>query len=90
MCLGCWEDAGKPWFVSEEVKKWAPVFGQANHYGPCHIVVDDWNLEDDHIDFCLGLKPNDEEIALLKALKAMTINERWTTAVMGDYPDFQP
>jgi hypothetical protein len=50
MCLNCWDEEGRPFKVTEAVKRWAPRFGETNPYGAMHIVVDDWNLGKDLMD----------------------------------------
>lgn len=91
MCLGCWEEEGRPFKITEAVKTWAPVFGETNHYGAMHIVVDDWNLEDYNLESCRtydGVTPR--EIELIDAMQAMTWEERWATAILADEPEFDP
>jgi hypothetical protein len=90
MCMGCWEEEDRPWKATDTAREWAPKFAEANHYGPLHIVVDDWNLEDCHLEFCRGQSPNAEEVALLDALAAMSYEERWTTAIWSEDDTFRP
>lgn len=59
MCLSCWKEAGSPTELPENVDEliqlikelYATEMGGAG--GPLHIVLDDWNLEDDNIEWCL-------------------------------------
>ena len=90
MCLNCWDEEGRPYKVTDAVRQWAPRFAQTDEFGPLHIVVSDWNLEDDNINFCRKQKPSDAEMALLNALAAMTLEERWATAILAQEPDFDP
>lgn len=90
MCLGCWDEEGRPWNASDQARRWAPKFGEADEFGPLHIIVSDWNLEDGNIAFCRGQSPSAEEIELLDALQGMTREERWATAILADHPDFNP
>ena len=90
MCLGCWERSGKPWLVTPAVDEWAPRFAEADPFGALHIVVDDWNLDDGSLRWCLD---NAEEMAdrdLMTALLAMTRPERWAVAILADNPAFDP
>ena len=88
MCLDCWEDEGKPYRVTNAVRKWAPKFGAADEFGALHIVVGDWNLEDRDLEFCLNQADiTTEEIMLMKAMQLMTREERWATAILGQHPE---
>ncbi|MGY3527298.1 hypothetical protein [Bradyrhizobium sp. USDA 4452] len=88
MCLGCWEEEGKPFKVTDAVRQWAPRFAEADEFGPLHIVVSDWNLEDDNLEFCKNYEgATDSDKALMSAMQAMTWEERWATAVLAQYPD---
>lgn len=59
MCYGCYEDAGKPEIVNEKTIKASELikelydteFGGVGRYG--HIVFDDWNIDDDNIEWCI-------------------------------------
>ena len=80
MCRGCWEEYGSPStdtplvrYAAETVKD---LYGAHPAGGALHIVVDDYNVEDEHLqmveDQCLdGL-----EAACLTALKALSEDER--------------
>ncbi len=58
MCDGCWDEYGKPDIVNEKTEAalalvrqvYAAPRGGAG--GRLHIVLDDWNLEDEHIYWC--------------------------------------
>lgn len=60
MCETCWSERGSHKIVSEKTTKAAELIqaiydsedGGAGGYA--HIVVDDWNLEDESIDFSLN------------------------------------
>lgn len=56
MCYGCWEEAGKPEIDTPAVRLAArrveSLRQRSEVGGHLHIVVDDWNLEDSHMDFC--------------------------------------
>lgn len=90
MCMGCWEDAGRPYKASDAALEWAPRFEAADHFGALHIVVEDWNLDDDNIAFCRTQNPTPDEVALLDALQAMSTEERWACAILGEDPKFRP
>lgn len=89
MCMGCWEEEGRPFKVTDAVRKWAPVFAETNAYGAMHIVIDDWNLDDGNLECCRtyeGVKP--AEIELIDAMQAMSWEERWATAILAEDPGF--
>lgn len=91
MCLGCWEDEGRPFNVTNAVKTWTPKFAEADEFGPLHIVVGDWNLDDGSLEFCRNLDDADDaEKALIDAMQAMSWEERWAVAILASYPDFDP
>lgn len=91
MCLACWEIEGKPWERSEKVEQWRKPFDAAPSFGPLHIVVDDWNLDDENIRSCLSdTECTPDEIALCRALLDMTYGERWATAILSQWPAFDP
>ena len=99
MCYGCYEGAGKPAIVTEKTKAAAALVAKVYEFscvgGNAHIVVDDWNLEDDHIRWCLdeALKTNVHEAdaeqlaaerACLEALLALTDDERASAMALHD------
>ena len=60
MCEECWDEYGRPDIVNEKTEHAlalvrqvydAPLGGAG---GRLHIVLDDWNLEDEHIYWCLS------------------------------------
>jgi hypothetical protein len=59
MCISCYEEAGQPKIVNAKVikavelieKVYSSPDGGAGGYG--HIVLDDWNIEDHSIHFCI-------------------------------------
>jgi hypothetical protein len=88
--MGCWEDEGRPWRLTPAVERWAPVFREVDPFGECHIVVEDWNLDDDCIRYCLGRATDHVERGLCEALLAMDEGERWATAILAEQPNFRP
>jgi hypothetical protein len=95
MCENCWKEYGSPKMETDAVKRGIQlvkrVYKRHLAGGGCHIVTDDWNLEDEHVDFCLDYIPKmeiDEEttakdkkdqMACMEAFKAMTVPERAST-----------
>lgn len=52
MCYGCWQDAGFPYIVNDATRQAVYLIGKVDNYGNLHIVVDDWNMEDECIEAC--------------------------------------
>lgn len=56
MCEGCYEDYGRPAIITDRTLMAADLVGQVYGFsgagGNLHIVLDDWNIEDDNLDFC--------------------------------------
>ncbi len=90
MCLDCWEEEGRPWMLTDAVRQWSPVFRDVDHYGKLHVVVEDWNLDDDNIRACMTSPLTIDEHDLCVALLIMSVGERWATAIRSDDPDFHP
>ena len=73
MCYGCWEEAGKPQIDTPAVVDAAAaveaVYEHSCVGGNLHIVLDDWNIEDSHLEFCsqcidgAGVMPLDDNAA---------------------------
>jgi hypothetical protein len=65
-----------------EFERTCRLFREANPWGPLHIVVEDGNLKDHHLDFCeeriaAGDAATADEVELLKRLRAMSEDDRW-------------
>lgn len=93
MCYGCYEEAGKPRVVTPETAKAAGLISMLNEFGPLHIIVSDWNLEDDNIAFCSGEEQterywsgpmSDNDRALLRLLRTMTLEERVSAMALAN------
>lgn len=56
MCYSCYEEYGKPTIVTDEIRQAAKLIEKVYEFsgvgGHLHIVLDDWNLSDDSLDFC--------------------------------------
>ena len=85
MCEACWNNSGRPELRTPEIEAVAKLIEAADPYGALHIVVDDWNLEDDHIQFCRAEdRATDDERALCDRLLAMTLKERASAMALAD------
>lgn len=87
MCGGCWqehlEEHGTPSPVTSQIV--TAVAAIRNLYavhctgGKMHVVTDDWNLEDDSLEFCGQNLPHDEvERICWERLSELTENQRAT------------
>jgi hypothetical protein len=84
MCKGCYEGYGSPKIDTPEARKLAAWMGATDHYGPYHIVVDDWNLGDGNIEFCIGECTTEEEKELGKALLRVSEDVRASALGLAD------
>jgi hypothetical protein len=91
MCRGCYENEwGEPKIVNDRTREVAALINRIYDFNPCggnaHVVVDDWNLDGESIQFCLGQvaqNPNGDsaeqlevERNALSAMLDMTEDER--------------
>lgn len=66
MCINCWVEVGSPNIVNEKTKNAAELITELYEQEDCgvggyaHIVVDDWNLDDNSIDYCIGVAKKGE------------------------------
>lgn len=99
MCQDCWNRRGAPKIVTaktlEAAHLIADVYCVTNAGGYLHIAVDDWNLDDDDIQWCrdnmdtppdymLGRKPTPEEIGCADVLLKLTEEERASALAIYD------
>lgn len=92
MCSGCWEQYGKPAIVNDKTRMVA-AFLEVNSSEYCclHITTSDFNIEDEHIEFCLAEArdqghPECEALALYfrdlsvpERASALAIEEGWVS-----------
>jgi len=91
MCEQCWEDAGCPIIRNEKTHEVVELIKQIHEYNAVgsnlHIVLDDFNIEDHSIQWCLNnsLKANihestKEELAIetrcAELLLGLSLDER--------------
>lgn len=105
MCRGCWEEYGSPMILSDRVCIAAELIKKVYKQegggvgGNLHCVVDDWNLEDEHIQWCIDktgtqrdfLTGEEYDLILTTierecagALMAMTIQERASALALSE------
>ena len=77
MCCGCWENEyGSPKIMNRKVLEaygWIKVV-EEDYTNGLHAVIDDMNIEDQHLKGYGELTLNEKECA--KHLRAMTLDER--------------
>lgn len=77
MCISCYQEYGSPTKATPAVMAIIDDLGSADPFGKLHIIVDDWNLDDEDIDFCVNdASGTERELAL--RLKALDLHERAT------------
>lgn len=82
MCKTCWEEHGSPKRLTSEGKQLAEQAKHMDAYGAFHIVIEDYNITDGDLEFCINhpdAKPAD--IRWGKRMLALTVPER--AAVVG-------
>lgn len=101
MCYNCYKEYGSPKVISDKVRDAVELVTKYDSASYCglHIVVDDWNLEDEHVVWCLksislpeevsGLTERSEEektaiVELGTLLLIMTIAERATALAINE------
>lgn len=84
MCEACWHERGSPQVDTQQVRRLAELMqrmlDEQPHSGRWHIVLDDFNVEDEHVAFCLA-EPLDRpgceiDAALATLLPIMSPAER--------------
>lgn len=91
MCYVCYEERGSPKIVNDTTRRAADAISSVYDFnsvgGNAHIVFDDWNIDDESIDYCLGngLRENihehtDAHLAIerraLTTFRALSLDER--------------
>lgn len=85
MCCACYEQMGSHKIWNPKVEEISQKWGSIDEFGPLHIIVDDGNLEDDHIASCRKFneeRKNDEGVSyeenveFLDLLQSATVEER--------------
>lgn len=90
MCINCYKDHGSPIVVNDAVRHAADLVDRIYDTTACgdnaHIVTDDWNIQDENIQFVIdsvrdGVDPKESDQLVMSAMQAMlplTIQERAT------------
>lgn len=104
MCYGCYQEHGSPTIVNTKTvvaaRLIAEVYAFSAAGGRCHVVIDDFNIDDRNIAFCKGLLKEPElwgendrstdtlqriaESRCLMVLEDMTLAERASALAIHD------
>lgn len=91
MCKGCWKQYGSPQLSSLLVRETAQQIKEFYIKQPVggyfHIVLDDWNLQNSYVEFCLkenSYPRNALEIALGKNLQILSFKERASALALAN------
>ena len=86
MCYGCYMKEGAPVLMTDAVKAIAPRIRDADSFGGLHIVVEDWNLEDEDIQWCVdraeGITESERQLG--RDMLALSFDERVTAMALAD------
>lgn len=86
MCIGCYREYGSPKVITKVtsyvVHCIGRVYDENSVGGNCHIIVDDWNLEDEHFDMVSKYELTPAEAELVAVMKEMTEDERATALAL--------
>lgn len=96
MCYGCWEEIGKPSIINDSVKeaakKIAAVYDIHAAGGRLHMILDDWNVEDEYIvsNWSYLADPENREnrdqeeaeFSCLKTFEKLTLDERYSALAL--------
>ena len=97
MCKQCWEEAGNPRIDNPEVRKAQQLISELYEIhssgGDLHIVLDDWNVDNESLKFCYyeilldtKLDRNDRDLHLkvYYQLMKLTPQERISVLALND------
>jgi len=88
MCRSCWDEAGQPSMdtpgVQLAVRLIGEVYEESWAGGNLHIVVDDWNTEQEHLDWCGTVITTEAERRCHKVLNELTEDERMSALALHD------
>lgn len=100
MCGDCWKEYGNPKIVNPKTKEAVNLIRKVYDFscvgGGLHIVLDDWNLENHHLEFCRNYieENKDSQFSSIEQYEAegrclalfmeMTIDERASALALAD------
>jgi hypothetical protein len=84
MCQDCWDQYGSPQINSENVRLAASMAEGLDYSGALHIIIDDFNIENIHIDHCNCLELTEREKLFLDIFSSLTIQERASSLALAE------
>ncbi|MBE7201223.1 MAG: hypothetical protein INR70_25950 [Parafilimonas terrae] len=90
MCFNCFEDMRDEFGAVEitpAIVGAARLSTEANHHGPLHVTIEDYNCGNDSVAFCAaqkGDKWTDADRACLAAFQALDENQRTHALALAD------
>ncbi|PWJ93524.1 hypothetical protein C8D77_101203 [Mesorhizobium loti] len=85
MCYGCYKEAGEPKIFSGLVMVAAAMAKEIDNYGAFHIVVDDMNIEDHHLEYCIEhAEATEAEIEFGRLMLTMDEDARMSALALAD------
>lgn len=100
MCKSCWKQEGSPSLLTPVVQEAARAIAEVYRYSPSggrlHIVIDDWNAEDDDLAHCrhritteqptcyYEASQREAEAICLTLLEPMSLEERYSALALHD------
>jgi len=77
MCQHCYESEGSP-VPGADARAIASRLNEVDPFGGCHIVVEDWNMEDEHIQYCIdNSSTTDTEREIMRDLLKLPLDQRY-------------
>lgn len=99
MCIDCYQEAGSPCIINDNVIDAANLINinllLDSVGGYAHIVIDDWNLENEHIEYCIEAANKRSHswvseasrlvsLQVLAKLKDLSLEERYTAMAIAE------
>ena len=84
MCINCYECYGAP-KPDAAALSLVPLLAGVSPFGGLHIVVADWNIEDDNLEWCMERDDlSDAEKLAAKAMLALSVEQRAAALAVHD------
>jgi len=93
MCLSCWKSYGRPSVLNNAVIEAAGLIRTVYEHhaagGNLHVVLDDWNIEDEHLQILsvregTSRAQREAESICLAAMRRLSLAERATALAIVD------
>lgn len=86
MCWDCWTQEGSPKLNTPEIVEAAAMAAELNEFGALHIILADFNIDDDDVAFCRSLADEltEGDARFLDLLEPMSIEERASCLGLAD------